>query len=59
MMNPPLADFSGKHWTKPVPPQTHRLVTNFDAAFEQQIFDLPQRERIPTARRITSGELLK
>ena len=47
MMNAPLADLSGKHWAKPVPPKTHRLVANIDTALEQQVFDLPQRKRIP------------
>jgi hypothetical protein len=30
-----------------IPPQTHRLVTDVDPAFEQQIFDVPQRQRKP------------
>ena len=46
IMNAPLADLSGKHWTEPVPPKTHRLMANIDPTLEQQIFDLTQRERI-------------
>ena len=38
-------------------------MANIDAAFEQQIFNLPQRQRkrtyIITMRRMTSGEQLK
>ncbi len=63
MTEAPLSDLCGKHRTEPAPPDPNRLVANIDAAFEQQIFDLPQRKRITmyiiTARRITSGELLK
>jgi hypothetical protein len=37
------------------------LVTDVEAPLEEQIFDLPQRQRIYiiTVRRMTSGELLK
>ena len=63
MVNAPLADRRGEHRTEPVPPEPHRFVADIDAAFEQQIFDLPQRQRIAdviiTVRRMTSGELLK
>ena len=46
MMNAPLPDLYGEHWPKPGPPQTHRLVTNIDATFEQNVFNLAQRKRI-------------
>ena len=46
MMNTPLSDFRGEHRTKPVPPEPHCFVADIDAAFEQQIFNLPQRQRI-------------
>ena len=63
MVNAPLADRRGEHRTEPVPPEPHRFVADIDPAFEQQIFNLPQRERIADVhhhmRRITSGELLK
>ncbi len=45
-MNTPLSDFRGEHRTKPVPPEPHRFMADIDAAFEQQIFDMPQRQRI-------------
>lgn len=32
-------DFSREHRTEPVPPQPHRLMTNVDAALEQQVLD--------------------
>jgi hypothetical protein len=46
MMNAPVLHPRGEHRTEPVPPETHGLVTDIDATLEQQIFDLPQRERI-------------
>jgi hypothetical protein len=47
MMNAPLPDLRGEHRTEPVPPEPYRFVADIDASLEQQIFDLPQRERIP------------
>jgi hypothetical protein len=32
---------------KPVPPEPDGLVAVVDAAFEQQVLDVPQRERVP------------
>ncbi len=46
MTDTPLSDLGVKHRTKPVPPKPHRLVTNVDAALEQQVFDLAQRQWI-------------
>jgi hypothetical protein len=46
MVNAPIADRGGEHRAEPVPPHTHRFVADIDLAFEQQIFHLPQRERI-------------
>ena len=43
-LNPALPDFSRKYLTEPVPPEAHRLMTDIDAAFEQQILDLAQRK---------------
>ncbi|NIA72325.1 hypothetical protein HBA54_27420 [Pelagibius litoralis] len=40
-----LPYLGSKLWVKSVPPETHRLVANVDAALEQQIFDLAQRQR--------------
>ncbi len=61
MMNAPLSDLRGEHRTKPVPPKPDRFMADVDVSLEQQIFDLPRRQRmyIITAKRITSGELLK
>jgi len=30
---------------EPAPPVTHRLMADVYAAFEQQVFDIPQRQR--------------
>ncbi len=46
MINAPLPDLCGEHWPKPVSPQTHRLVADVDATFEQNVFNLAQRQRI-------------
>jgi hypothetical protein len=46
MMNPSPADLCREHWTEPVPPEPDRLVTEVDAAFEQDVFKLAQRQRI-------------
>ena len=46
-IDPLKAHFAGEHWPKPIPPETHRLVTNIDAAFEQEILDVSQRKRKP------------
>jgi hypothetical protein len=42
MINTPLADLGREHRTKPVPPEPHRLVTDIDAAFKEQVLDLLQ-----------------
>ncbi len=42
LLNAPLPDLRGKHWTKPVPPEPHRLVADIDTPLKQEIFDLPQ-----------------
>ncbi len=46
MMNASFPDLRGEHRTEAVPPAPDRLVADIDATFEQQIFDLPQRQRI-------------
>ncbi len=58
---PPLPDLRGKQRAKAVPPVPYGLMANVYAPFEQNIFDLTQRQRIYviTARRMTSRELLK
>ena len=45
-MNAPLQDLGCKQRAKAVPPVPHRLITNVDATFEQNVFDLAQRKRI-------------
>lgn len=40
-------DIGCKHGTKPVPLQPNRFMTNIYSALEQQVFDVPERERIP------------
>ena len=46
MMNPTLSDLGRKHRAEPVPPETHGLVTDVDATFAQDVFDLAERQRI-------------
>jgi len=46
LVDPPTTDLAGKQWTKPVPPEPHRPVANADAALEQQVFQIPQRQGI-------------
>ena len=43
---PPFPDLASKHRTEPVPPIAHRLVADVDTTFEQDVFDLAQRQRI-------------
>ena len=45
-MNASFPDLAGEYRTEPVPPETHRLMADIDAALKQQIFNLPQRQRI-------------
>jgi hypothetical protein len=42
VIDPLPSDLSGEHWSKPVPPETHRLVANVDPAFGQQVLDVPK-----------------
>jgi len=39
------ADFRGEHRTEPVPIEPHRLMANVDATLDQQVFNVPQRQR--------------
>ena len=45
-MNAACPELGCKQGTKAVPPVPHRLITNVDATFEQNVFDLAQRQRI-------------
>ena len=42
-MNAAFPDLGCKQGAKAVPPVPHRLITNVDATFEQNVFDLAQR----------------
>jgi len=46
MMNAPLSDFRGKRRPESVPPEPNDLVADINATLEQQVFDLPERQRI-------------
>ena len=46
LLNTSLPNLRGEHWTKPVPPEPHRLMADIDTPLKQEIFDLPQRQRI-------------
>ena len=47
ILNPALPDLRSKHRAEPVPPETYCLVADDDAALEQKVLDLAQRQRIP------------
>ena len=42
---PALSDLSGEHWTEPVPPESHSLMTDIDAALVQQVLDVAKGQR--------------
>ncbi len=42
LMNAPLPDLRGEHWTKSVPPESYRLVADIDTPLKQETFDLLQ-----------------
>ena len=44
--DPLPADLGDEHRTKPVPPQPHRLVADVDTALGQQVFHIPERQRV-------------
>src|SRR5665648_8440 len=46
MMKASFSDRGRKHRTEPVPPGPNRLVADVDAPLEQNILNLPQRQRI-------------
>ena len=45
-MNTACPDLRGKQRTKAVPPIPHGLIADLDAALEQEVFDLSQRQRV-------------
>ena len=46
MVNSLAGDFSGEHRAEPVSAEPHRLVANIDPVLGQQVFDVPQRQRV-------------
>ena len=59
---PISADLGDEHRAKSIPPESNRFVANLDAAFVQQVLDIPQGKWKPEAyhraQRITSGLVL-
>ena len=45
VVDPPATNLAGKERTEPIPPQAHGLVAKVVAALEQEILDIPQRQR--------------
>ena len=43
----PMVDVTGEHWPESDPPHPHRLIAPVHPALEQQILDVPQRQREP------------
>jgi hypothetical protein len=41
MINAAFPDPAGIHSTEPIPPKPHRFIAKIDAAFEQDVLDLP------------------
>ena len=58
-MNPAFPDLRGKQWAKAVPPVPHGLMANVDAALGQEIFDLPQRQRITDIQHHRAADYLR
>jgi len=50
LMNPFPPDLRCKHRAKPVPPEADRFVADIDAAFMQQVFYIPERQRETNAQ---------
>ena len=44
-LDPSLSDLGRKHRAEPVPPKSHSLMTDIDAAFVQQILDISKGQR--------------
>jgi hypothetical protein len=47
LLHPPAADLAGENRAEPVAPQPHRLVADVDAALEQQVLHVAQRQGVP------------
>lgn len=46
VVNPLATDLAGEHRAEPGPPQPHRLVADVEPSLEQQVLDIPQRQRV-------------
>ena len=46
----PSTDLAGEEGTEPIPPQAHGLVAKILTALEQQVLDIPQRQREPDVK---------
>jgi len=47
MNNAPFPDLRCEHLAKTVSPETQHLAADIDAALEQQVLDMAQRQRAP------------
>lgn len=47
VVHPPPSDLPGKERTEPVPPEAHGLMAKVIATLEQQVLDVPERQRKP------------
>ena len=57
-VDPPPADLSREHRTKPIPQAPHGLMADLDATFVQQVFDFSQRRRKAHIHRHRQADVL-
>ena len=43
--NTPFSDLRRKHWAEPMPPESHSLMADIDAALVQQILEIAKGQR--------------
>ena len=58
-MNTAFPDLRSKQWAKAVPPVPHGLMADADAALEQEIFDLPQRQGVTDIQHHRAADYLR
>ena len=58
-MNTALPDLRGKNWAKAVPPVPHGLMADVDAALEQEILDLSQRQGVTDIQHHRAADYLR
>ncbi len=58
-MNTAFPDLRGKQWAKAVPPVPNGLMADVDAALEQKIFDLPQRQGVTDIQHHRAADYLR